>query len=80
MSPAAINLTNQLARAIGLPRHCTRAVLTLQAGALPTIDLTVLCTDARGAFILEPDPQGIADMAKRIAEVQFMVRLVPFDE
>ena len=35
------HLTRELAKALGLPKHTTRAVLTLQAGEPPRMQLTV---------------------------------------
>jgi diacylglycerol kinase family enzyme len=46
-------LANELAVALGLPKGTTRAVLTLEAGKMPTIDLTMYITDANGQLVLE---------------------------
>lgn len=72
-------LTQQIARALGLPKHTARAVLTLDAMQPPRIDLTMHVTDSAGRIVIEEAPAG-ENIAKRIAQVRFMVRLEPFPE
>lgn len=69
-------LTAALAKALGLPSNTTRAVLTLEAGKLPTIELTMYATDSAGKLIVEQ----AKDTAAQIASVHFMLRLEPFPE
>lgn len=69
-------LTNALAKALGLPNNTTRAVLTLAAGELPTLELTMYATDSAGKLIVE-QPK---DCAAQIASIHFMLRLEPFPE
>jgi hypothetical protein len=80
----SLQLLHDLARALGLPKNATRAVLTLQSGELPTLELTMLATDGHGSLVLEADPDAPdhpgGTVAQRIARVQFMVRLVPFND
>lgn len=73
---AGRQLTADLAKALGLPKHTKKAVLTLEAGELPTLEMTMHATDTNGRLVLEADPGD--PVAKRVAQVQFMVRLVPF--
>ncbi len=74
-------LTAEIAKALGLPKHTVRAVLTLDAEGPPRLELTVLATDAKGLLILEEVPrQHGDDVAARLAQVQFMVRLERFPE
>jgi hypothetical protein len=74
----ATELTRALSKALGLPKHTKRAVLTLDASEPPRLELTVLATDAQGRLIVEADPEGGA--ADRLAQVQFMLRLEPFSD
>ena len=75
------HLTRELAKALGLPKHTTRAVLTLQAGEPPRMQLTVNVTDSAGNPILEQVPGKYGEgIARRIAQVQFMVRLEQFPD
>ena len=68
-----------LANALGLPKYTTRAVLTLEAGKSPTLDLTVLATDKDFRPIVETvKGEYGSGLAKRLASVQFMVRLERF--
>lgn len=73
---AGRQLTADLVKALGLPKHTKKAVLTLEAGELPTLELTMHATDTNGRLVLEADPGD--PVAKRVAQVQFMVRLEPF--
>lgn len=69
-------LVVDLAKALGLPKHTVKAVLTLEVGELPRLQLTMHATDSNGRLVLEADPGD--PVARRIAQVQFMVRLEPF--
>lgn len=72
-------LTRELCAALGLPKMTRRAVLTLEVGQLPALDLDVACSDTEGRPIVEELPGAYGNgVARRIASVQFMVRLVPF--
>ena len=51
---AVHELNRALAAALGLPKLTTRAVLTLEVGKLPRIELDVLCADANERPFLEP--------------------------
>lgn len=75
----ATELTRALSKALGLPKHTKRAVLTLDASEPPRLELTVLATDAQGRLIVEAGPvDGAEGAARRLAQVQFMLRLEPF--
>lgn len=64
------DLNRQLAEALGLPRMTTRAVLTLEAGELPTLSVeTIAQVDARRYV-----GQGPMDVAK-LKRVPFILRL-----
>lgn len=69
-------LTAALAKALGLPSNTTRAVLTLESGKLPTLEVTMYATDSAGKLIVEQ----AQDSAARLASVHFMLRLEPFAE
>ena len=70
------SLTAALANALGLPTNTTRAVLTLEAGKPPTLEVTMYATDSAGKLIVEQ----AKDCAAQIASVHFMLRLEPFQE
>lgn len=71
-------LTRDLATALGVPGNATRAVLTLEAGEPPKLELTMLVRDSSGRVVLKDAPREYGEpLAKRIAQVQFMVRLEP---
>ena len=72
-------LTQALAQALGLPNTTKRAVLTLEVGQPPRVELTMMVTDTKGKLVLEDvrDANGVA-IDRRVAQVQFMVRLEPF--
>ena len=74
------HLTNELARALGLPRGTTRAVLTLQVGELPTMELSALVINRDGLWVIDTEREVDGNMVQRLASVQFMVRLEPFDK
>lgn len=68
------NLNADLARALGLPKNTTRAVLTLEVGKRPRLEVEYLVTDTFGRFaILDADDS----MAARIAAANFVLRLEP---
>ena len=76
-SPARILEVNELAAALGLPRYCTHAVLTLSTEALPTLVITTLVTDY-DQFVKEDDPDRPAgSRAERIKTVMRKFNLVP---
>ena len=69
-------LTRELAQALGVPMGATRAVLTLEAGAPPRLDVTVCVADSMGSLRLEAAPAELdAGIAERLALVNFVVRL-----
>jgi hypothetical protein len=56
-------------------------VLTLEAGKPPTLHLTVLATDTNGRPIIEEALGEYGEgVERRLAQVQFMVRLAPFPD
>jgi hypothetical protein len=78
---SARQLTAELARALGLPKHTTRAVLTLDAKAPPRIELTMHATNPDGKLIVETYSGECGEaLARRVAQVQFMVRLEHFPD
>ena len=70
-------ITVEIAEALGIPNHTTRAVLTLEAGKLPTLELTMLVLDHKGSAVVEKFNDG-THIGERLKKVQFMVRLEPF--
>lgn len=76
MDSAQRNLCADLAMALGVS-HATKAVLTLEPGKLPVLEVTMLVINAAGRAVLEPEPGN--SMARRLAKVQFMLRLEPFN-
>lgn len=74
-------LTGALAKALGLPKNTVRAVLTLDATEPPRLELTMHATDAAGRPIVEEVPGEYGEgVERRIAQVQFMVRLERFPD
>lgn len=73
-------LVNQLARALNIPKGTTRAVLTLEVGQAPTIELTMLVQDSHNQFVLEEIQGPDNTVLKRLAQVQFMIRLEPYQD
>jgi len=71
MSKSPHQLNRDLALALGLPKATTRAVLTLQAGEFPRLE--VVCHHVPMAIIINPDTG-----AQSLGSVQFMLRLEPF--
>jgi hypothetical protein len=81
ISPTRILLVQELAAALGLPRYTTKAVLTLESGCLPILEITTLVTEDDGKFAFESDqdqPQG--GRAERIKDVVRKFRWVPIEE
>ena len=75
------SLTAELAAALGLPKFTSRAVLTLDVDRPPRLELTVHCFDGAGRPIVEETPGQYGEgVARRIAQVRFMVRLERFEE
>jgi hypothetical protein len=72
-----MNLTAELAQALGLPPYCTKAVLTLEPLELPKLWVECLVVDETGRPIVcnGAPPEGVA---ARIQKVGFMLRLEPF--
>jgi len=75
----SMKLTSELAQALGLPPHCTRAVLTLEPLEAPKLWVECLVTDSTGQPIVRngPPPEGVA---ARLQKVGFMLRLEPFEK
>lgn len=74
-------LTKDLCKALGLPKMTTRAVLTLAAGEPPRLQIEMLATDSKGKPIVETSAGEYGEgVARRLATVQFMVRLEPFSQ
>ena len=73
VNASAAGLNAELAKALGLPKHTLRAVLVLQAGELPRLELTMHATNLAGNLVLEG-----AGAAARLAKVKFMLRLERF--
>ena len=71
MSKSPEELNRDLALALGLPNATTRAVLTLQVGEFPRLE--VVCHQIPLAIIIDPDTG-----AQSLGSVQFMLRLEPF--
>lgn len=75
------SLTAALAKALGLPANTVRAVLTLDAYEPPMLELTVNAIDAQGhPIVLEASGAYGESVERRIAQVQFMVRLERFQD
>lgn len=68
MNPRDLNAA--LCRALGLPKQTRRAVITIEAGKLPKIEIECFELPLR---VLQ-DEGGI----KSIARLNFMIRLEPF--
>jgi hypothetical protein len=72
-------LTDELCKAMGLPKSTRKAVLTLEAGQPPRLELEMYCLDATGRHIVETLPGEYGEpFVRRLASVRFMVRLEPF--
>lgn len=68
-----MNLSLELARALGMPPNCRKLVLTLEVGEVPRI--VYECN------VVEHIPREISGPVVdpvRIRQLQFMVRLEPF--
>lgn len=68
MNPFELNAA--LCRALGLPKQTRRAVITLEAGQDPKVEIE--CFELPLRFVQDPD--GI----NSIARLNFMIRLEPF--
>lgn len=74
-----MDLTNELAKALGLPQRTTKAVLTLQSGKMPTLELICIPGDTAGHPCVETVPGEYGEgLVRRFAQVQFMLRLERF--
>ena len=71
MNKSHHELNRDLALALGLPNGTTRAVLTLQVGEFPRLE--VVCHQIPLAIIIDPNTG-----AQSLGSVQFMLRLEPF--
>lgn len=69
--------TNQLnyalCKALGLPPYTTKAVLTLEPGKMPTLQVECLMLDRKGAIVYDYEKTP-----EEIKKLQFMLRLEPF--
>jgi hypothetical protein len=72
----ATELTNALGAALGLPKGTTKAVLTLEVGKLPTLEITMFALD----YSLTPQRLFGSKAAEEIPKIHFMLRLEPFPE
>ncbi len=70
---ASYLLNQQFAAALGLPKGTRRATLYLEAGELPRLEVECFQVPMR---VLEDPETG----EKRLATVQFMLRLEPFSQ
>lgn len=75
---ADMNLTAEIAKALGLPKHTARASLTLEAGSPPRLALEVKCVDSAGHLVVEDTADLAGNVTQRLAQVQFMLRLERF--
>lgn len=76
---SAAGLTAELAQALGLPRNTTRAVLTLEAGEAPLLEVSMFAIDRKGQPLVEVVPGEYGEgVARRLARVEFMLRLEAF--
>jgi len=66
-----VNLNVQLAHAFGLPKHCRKAVLTLEYGQAPRWELEVFALPTVDNRTLR-DP---AEAAPEILRIPFVLRL-----
>lgn len=69
-----VELTNALAKALGVPNGCTKAVLTLEVGKVPTLQLDLLAIGLHaglGKIVGEKSPD-------ELRKIEFMLRLEPF--
>jgi hypothetical protein len=66
MPDQAHNVTAKLARALGVPATARRAVLTLEVGELPMLDVEMYASDQE---------QRDGPDASKVAAVPFMLRL-----
>lgn len=68
-------LNAAFAKALGLPKHTTKAVLTLEAGQLPTLQVQCYVIDTKSF----PQERLVTkSIPVELAQIQFMLRLEPF--
>lgn len=75
IAPSRLVLTAELARALGLPKHARKAVLTLEAGQLPTLDIECLASRVGMG-----DAGPISPDAVRAVPFMLRLRMEPFDQ
>lgn len=69
----SVQLTAEIAKALGVPERTRKAVLTLEAGKPPLLDIEVFVRDG-AQYAFDPvDPNKLRTM-------RFMLRLEPFPE
>lgn len=81
MSEDVRALTRDLAAALGLPKHTTRAVLTLEVDQPPRLEVTAWVLDrsqSPGPFLEVARSEVDGTLVQRLARVQFMLRLEQF--
>jgi hypothetical protein len=76
-------LSYELAQALGLPPLTQKAVLTLEVGKYPTLEVTALVKGgvsiAAGTEpVLNADGSATIPLARQLSRVQYIVRLEPF--
>ena len=70
MSSSGVDLNRDLAEALGLPKSTRKAVLTLEAGRVPKLELELLPAI---------DPQSLAPSdVDALRAVRYVVRLAPY--
>lgn len=70
MSSSGVDLNRDLAEALGLPKSTRKAVLTLEAGRVPKLELELLPAI---------DPQSLAPIdVDALRAVRYVVRLAPY--
>lgn len=77
MNRGAMCLSNEIARALGLPRYTTRAVITIEAGKLPLVEVEAIAVSPDGGLLLAPPCDG-GSIGDRLRTIRFMLRLEPF--
>lgn len=70
MSSAGVDLNRDLAEALGLPKSTRKAVLTLEAGRVPKLELELLPS-------IKPQATGPIDV-DALRAVRYVVRLAPY--
>lgn len=74
MSP--VDITSEIAKALGVSK-ARKAVLTLEVGELPRLEVETYLTGADDTVVIELDPETLGP---RIAMVAFKLRLEPFSD